>query len=110
MEYSCEPLDGWPAKDVEMTQHGPATSDIYGRLFTYLRSVLKHFMSRIEDKTISFQLIHHNASDLLDQLKKGSFDRIEVRLDDCVSTVNLHSSRYPIFRTSLIWASISRSP
>ncbi|KAF5984263.1 hypothetical protein FCOIX_2766 [Fusarium coicis] len=78
MEYSCEPLDGWPAKDVEMTQHGPATSDIYGRLFTYLRSVLKHFMSRIEDKNISFQLIHHNASDLLDQLKKGSFDRIEV--------------------------------
>nr|RBQ98979.1 hypothetical protein FVER53263_03286 [Fusarium verticillioides] len=78
MEYSCEPLDGWPAKDVEMTQYGPATSDIYGRLFTYLRSVLKHFMSRIEDKNISFQLTHHNASELLDQLKKGSFDRIEV--------------------------------
>ncbi|KAG4287362.1 hypothetical protein FPRO06_05014 [Fusarium proliferatum] len=78
MEYSCEPLDGWSAKDVEMTQHGPATSDIYGKLFTYLRSVLKHFMSRMANKKITFQLLHLNATDLLDHLKKGSFDRIEV--------------------------------
>ncbi|KAF5658279.1 SET MYND domain-containing protein [Fusarium denticulatum] len=78
MEYSCEPLDGWSAKDVEMTQHGPATSDIYGRLFTYLLSVLKDFMSHIANKNISFQLLHLNAPNLLDHLKKGSFDRIEV--------------------------------
>ncbi|KAF5577993.1 hypothetical protein FPCIR_11794 [Fusarium pseudocircinatum] len=77
MEYSCEPLDGWFAKDVEMTQHGPATSDIYGKLFTYLRSVLKDFMSRIANKNISFQLFHLDALSLLDHLKKGSFDRIE---------------------------------
>ncbi|KAF5534428.1 hypothetical protein FPHYL_13431 [Fusarium phyllophilum] len=78
MEYSCEPLHGWPAKDVEMTQHGPATSDIYGRLFSYLCSVLKDFMSRMANKRISFQLLHLNANDLLDHLRKGSFDRIEV--------------------------------
>ncbi|KAF5541431.1 hypothetical protein FMEXI_7944 [Fusarium mexicanum] len=78
MEYSGEPLDGWSAKDVEMTQHGPATSDIYGRLFTYLRSVLKDFMSQIANKKISFQLFHLDAPNLLDHLKKGSFDRIEV--------------------------------
>lgn len=102
MEYFCEPLDGWSAKDVEMTQHGPATSDIYGKLFTYLRSVLKHFMSRMANKKITFQLLHLNATDLLDHLKKGSFDRIEVRFGDCLLTVNLHFSRYPAFRTSLM--------
>ncbi|RBA21223.1 hypothetical protein FPRO05_07537 [Fusarium proliferatum] len=103
MEYSCEPLDGWSAKDVEMTQHGPATSDIYGKLFTYLRSVLKHFISRIANKRITFQLLHLNATDLLDHLKKGSFDRIEVS--------NISDKSYlGINMTVAVMAPLLRSP
>ncbi|KAF5653986.1 SET and MYND domain protein [Fusarium sp. NRRL 25303] len=103
MEYSCEPLDGWSAKDVEMTQHGPATSDIYGKLFTYLRSVLKHFMSRMANKNINFQLLHLNATDLLDHLKKGSFDRIELS--------NISDKSYVgINMTVAVMAPLLRSP
>ncbi|KAI1012922.1 hypothetical protein LB503_001348, partial [Fusarium chuoi] len=73
-----DPRDGWSPKDLEETDNGPATSDIYGKLLTHLRFMLKSFMSRIANTNISFQLLNIEATKLLDQLEEGSFDRIEV--------------------------------
>ncbi|KAF5713300.1 SET MYND domain-containing protein [Fusarium globosum] len=73
-----DPRDGWSPKDLEDTDNGPATSDIYGKLLTHLRFMLKSFMSRIANTNISFQLLNIEATKLLDQLEEGSFDRIEV--------------------------------
>ncbi|KAF5649812.1 uncharacterized protein FTJAE_776 [Fusarium tjaetaba] len=69
-----DPCDGWSPKDLEETDNGPATSDIDGKLFTHLRSMLKSFTSRIASTTISFQLLNIEATKLIDHLNEGSFD------------------------------------
>jgi hypothetical protein len=73
-----DPLHGWSMKDIEATSTGPATSDIYGKLFHHLRSLLKGFLERMERSTMSFRLLQMDAIDLPNHLAKQRFDRIEV--------------------------------
>lgn len=80
MHDNADPLNGWSAKEVETTPTGLATSDIYGKLFYYVRSVLKAFLERISNLSMTFQLFQLDASDLPAYLKDESFDRIEVSL------------------------------
>lgn len=78
MRDNADPLDGWSAKDVEMTPYGPAKADIYGKLFVYLRSVLRAFLDRIADLKVSFHLLQMDARLLANHFEDSTFDRIEV--------------------------------
>lgn len=76
---NADPLNGWSAKEVENTSSGPATADIYGKLFYHLRAVLRAFLLRLPGLQVSFRLFQVEACDLLDYLGTESFSRIEVR-------------------------------
>ncbi|KAF5962848.1 hypothetical protein FBULB1_13786 [Fusarium bulbicola] len=78
MHDSADPVEGWSAKDVDMTPNGPATSDVYGKFFNHVHSTLKDFLGRISDLDISFKLLQVDAADLPAHVQKGSLNRIEV--------------------------------
>ncbi|RGP78863.1 set and mynd domain-containing 3 [Fusarium longipes] len=78
MHDNADPLNGWSMKEVEGVPTGPATSDIYGKLFHYVRSLLKKFLERISISGVTFELCQVDASDLPDHLEERTFDRIEV--------------------------------
>ena len=79
MKDNADPLHGWSLKEVEDSSSGPATSDIYGKLFYHVRAVLQAFHLRLSGLQVSFRLFQVDASDLPNHLKDGSFSRIEVR-------------------------------
>ncbi|KAK2758931.1 mynd finger family protein [Colletotrichum kahawae] len=78
MYDNADPLNGWSAKDVQETQTGPATADIYGKLFTSLRTVLRAFLRRLSSSQTSFRLFYMDASALPKFLENSTFSRIEV--------------------------------
>jgi hypothetical protein len=75
---NADPLNGWSAKEVEDTSSGPATADIYGKLFYHLCAMLRAFLLRLSGLGVSFRLFQVDASDLPDYLETESFSRIEV--------------------------------
>lgn len=77
---SADPLNGWSLKEVEQCSSGPATADIYGKLFYHVRAVLRAFLVRLSGLQVSFRLFQMDAADLTDYLESGSFSRIEVRI------------------------------
>jgi hypothetical protein len=79
MKDNADPLHGWLSKEVEDSPSGAASADIYGKLFHYVRAVLRGFLLRLSDLQVSFRLLKVDASDLPDHFKEASFDRIEVR-------------------------------
>jgi hypothetical protein len=78
MKDNADPLHGWPTKDIGECSSGLATADIYGKLFYHIRAVLRAFVFRMSDLSVSFQLFQLDASDLPNHLEHGSFSRIEV--------------------------------
>ncbi|SPJ78857.1 uncharacterized protein FTOL_07248 [Fusarium torulosum] len=89
MRDNADPLDGWSAKDVESTPNGPAKADIYGKLFHYLRSVLRAFLGRIASLRVSFRLLQVDARLLPGHLTNGTFDRIEARASNITDSYYL---------------------
>ena len=79
MQDNADPLNGWPLKEVAEFSSGPATADIYGKLFYYIRGVLRAFLLRLSCLKVQFQLHQMNALQLPRYLKPASFTRIEVR-------------------------------
>ncbi|RKL09244.1 hypothetical protein BFJ68_g9189 [Fusarium oxysporum] len=77
MPDCADPLCGWSLYEVDKTPIGLATSDIYGKLFYYVRSMLEKFMYRMSKLTIAFQLLQVHAATLPNHLDE-SFDRIDV--------------------------------
>ncbi|QPC76664.1 hypothetical protein HYE68_007416 [Fusarium pseudograminearum] len=78
MYDNSDPLSGWSIKEVESTSIGPATSDIYGKLFRHVKCLLKAFVERLSSSIMTFKLLQVDASDLPDHQLERSFDRIEV--------------------------------
>jgi hypothetical protein len=79
MHDNADPLNGWSSKEVENTSSGPAAADIYGKLFYYVRAVLRAFLLRLSGLQVSFRLFQVDASELLDHVEGSSFSRVEVR-------------------------------
>lgn len=77
MRDNADPLHGWSLEEV-FTTSGAATPDTYGKLFYYLRGLLRSFLDRISCLKISFKLLHLDAADLPDHLADASFSRIDV--------------------------------
>lgn len=84
MTDSADPLDGWYSKDVAETSHGPATADLYGKLFFHIRSTLRSFLARLSDSPVTFQIFQVDVAELPRHLEPGSFGRIEVRVIPCI--------------------------
>ncbi|KAF4500706.1 hypothetical protein FAGAP_3069 [Fusarium agapanthi] len=102
MQDSADPVEGWSLGEVEKTPIGLATSDVYGKLFYYIRSMIKRFLDRVCKSTVAFQLLQVDAVELDDELE-GSFDRIEVS--------NVSDSGYPGIRlTFALMAPLLREP
>lgn len=78
MHDNADPLNGWSVEEVERTSTGPATSDIYGKLFYYLRSLLNAFLNRISSSNVAFELLQMDVAELPRHLEGRFFDRIEV--------------------------------
>ncbi|KAF5723855.1 hypothetical protein FMUND_1463 [Fusarium mundagurra] len=77
MQDSADPVEGWSLGEVEKTRIGLAASDVYGKLFYYIRSMIEMFLDRVCKSTVGFQLLQVDAVELGDELE-GPFDRIEV--------------------------------
>ncbi|KAF5679612.1 monoterpene epsilon-lactone hydrolase [Fusarium heterosporum] len=90
----ADPLVGWPALDVEGTSSGPAKFDIYGKLFYYLRSILRDFLDRMNVLKVDFRLLQVDARRTPKHLEDKTFDRIEVS--------NISDSTYLAIETTLI--------
>ncbi|KAH0425491.1 hypothetical protein CcaCcLH18_10950 [Colletotrichum camelliae] len=90
MYDDADPLDGWCANGVQKTQTGPATADIYGKLFISLRTILQTFLRRISSSQISFRLFHMNVAALPNFLETSSFSRIEVSNISDAGYVGIH--------------------
>lgn len=78
MNECADPLLGWSLKDVEDSSSGPATADIYGKLFNHIRTALRAFLTRLSDSQISFQLFCMRFGELFTILECNTFSRIEV--------------------------------
>ena len=79
MHDNADPLNEWSLQAVEETPSGPASADIYGKLFYHIRAMLQAFLLRLSGLQTSFRLLQVNARDLSDHLENASFNRIEVR-------------------------------
>lgn len=79
MADDADPLQGWSLKDVEDTSSGPATADIYGKLYNHIQAELRAFLGRLSDMQVSFRLLCVDFKDQLGYfLERDSFSRIEV--------------------------------
>ncbi|KAL4781287.1 hypothetical protein BJX76DRAFT_363731 [Aspergillus varians] len=78
MVDNADPLHGWSLEEVMNTRNGGTTADIYGKLFFYIRGLLRSFFDRLLDSKISFRLFHLDAVSLPNHLDKDCFSRIDV--------------------------------
>ncbi|KAJ0168197.1 hypothetical protein CTA2_8707 [Colletotrichum tanaceti] len=78
MKDDADPLHGWSSKDVQAASNGPASDDIYGKLFVHVQTLLGAFLRRLSGLRASFQLFQMDASDVPGHLEAGSYTRIEV--------------------------------
>jgi hypothetical protein len=78
MESDMGPLDGWCRDDVASTSAGPASNDLYGLLYHYLRNIFSGFRQRVSENPFQFQLPNIEAKELRNNVDGLQFDRIEV--------------------------------
>ena len=63
-------------EDVANTSSGFATADIYGKLFYYIRGLLRSFLDRLSSSTISFKLFQLDVKFLHEHLASDTFNRV----------------------------------
>lgn len=82
MMDSASPLEGWNSSEILATDAGPATGDLYGKLFHHISDHLGKFHNRLVHHASDFSFLNVDAKSLQDQtlLKGRTFARIEVRL------------------------------
>lgn len=78
MMDSADPLDGWDLSHILQTSCGPATNDIYGKIFFYLKDLLSSFRRQVMSRGIAFELVNMDVNDLPRHLGSRRFARIEV--------------------------------
>ncbi|KAF7175088.1 hypothetical protein CNMCM7691_006492 [Aspergillus felis] len=104
MNDNADPLHGWSLDEVSATSTGPATTDIYGKLFFYIRGMLRSFLGRLPSLKLSFELFQLDAARLPDHLENNSFSRIEVSNISDAGWLGIHytlSLMVPLLQTPL---------
>ncbi|KAI0410710.1 hypothetical protein F5X98DRAFT_368641 [Xylaria grammica] len=66
MKDSADPQHGWSTEKVAQTSSGPATADLYGKIFYFLRATLRCFLVRLSESAVSFQLFSTDVESLPD--------------------------------------------
>jgi hypothetical protein len=75
-----EPLSEWPMELLD-NKDSPASNDVYGKMFFYLRGLLVEFQSRIQSmKTFGVRLFPFFIGDIprMPSSEASLFDRMEV--------------------------------
>jgi hypothetical protein len=80
MPDSADPLEGWANKDVLSTFSGPATKDLYGKLYYHVKNILRSFHRRMRSLELNIQMFNLDARELPNHLQAGSFARVDVGL------------------------------
>jgi hypothetical protein len=78
MRDNADPHHGWSVEEVAQMSSGPATADLYGKLFFYLRATLRQFVARLSVSQVSFRLYCVDVLELPGYLDNESYNRIEV--------------------------------
>lgn len=97
MKDSADPLDGWAFADVSGSSYGPATNDIYGKLYSYLRKLFTEFCRRLVSLSVDLRLFNTDARQLKDYLEEGTFARVEVGICSCKTCSYLLCARSRTF-------------
>ena len=79
MVDNADPIDGWRLEDVESTSSGPATADIYGKLYYYVQGALRDFYNRLTSTHARLELTNLDVSRLPKYFGSSYFDRVVVR-------------------------------
>lgn len=79
MMDSADPLGGWPLQAVLDTPAGPATNDLYGKLYHHLMHLFATFHAELAARPVSFQLHRADARHLAAHITDMKFARVEVR-------------------------------
>ncbi|CAK4027567.1 Hypothetical predicted protein [Lecanosticta acicola] len=77
MKDSSDPMEGWHYPDVVKVDCGPATNDLYGKLYYHVKHVLTSFRSRLAAPGCKFHMLNMNAAELPQHLAGKDFARIE---------------------------------
>ncbi|KAH6635040.1 hypothetical protein B0J18DRAFT_417793 [Chaetomium sp. MPI-SDFR-AT-0129] len=78
MPDNANPLDGWSEEELAEYPHPPASADMYGKMYYYLRAMLRDFLIRVAEGKVTFRLFHMDAAQLPKHVEASSFDRIDV--------------------------------
>jgi hypothetical protein len=81
MKDDAEPLHGWSLREVLEQRAGPASNDLYGKLYRHLHDLLSSFRRRLrKSHSCNFKLSHMDAKALAGDFGDAvTFDRIEVQ-------------------------------
>jgi hypothetical protein len=63
MNDQADPLAGWPVWELGRTP-STASHDAYGRLFVYLREVMRKFLESLDSGQRDFELYHMDVKEL----------------------------------------------
>lgn len=75
---AATPLDGFDEIEVSKTKAGPASNDMYGKLYCYLQSLFRSFYRSLGRLNVDFQGFNVDARQLPGYLKGQESARIEV--------------------------------
>ncbi|KAI0175856.1 hypothetical protein GGR52DRAFT_538469 [Hypoxylon sp. FL1284] len=75
---STDPLQDWTLLEIMGYSPTPASNDLYGKLFAYLRDTISRVHRRLEPLKISFHVRSASADLLYRYIKPGTYDRIDV--------------------------------
>ncbi|KAI6080278.1 hypothetical protein F4821DRAFT_273945 [Hypoxylon rubiginosum] len=78
MMDNADPVSGWSLKLLLEFDAGPASNDVYGKLYHYLNSLFTGFHCPLRSGRIAFDIFHVDARLLPGSLANNHFDRIDV--------------------------------
>jgi hypothetical protein len=81
MADSADPIEGWANGDVLATFSGPASRDLYGKLYYYVKDILQSFHHRMSSLECNIQMFSVDAQGPSSHLQESSLARIDVSLN-----------------------------
>ncbi|KAI0162352.1 hypothetical protein GGR57DRAFT_490006 [Xylariaceae sp. FL1272] len=74
----ADPTNGWATEAFLSMKSVPASKDIYGQLYYYLKRLFAVFHAQLQSKASSFTLLNVSVMDLPKKLAGKRFDRVDV--------------------------------
>lgn len=97
-----DPLRGWHYPEILDVASGPASNDLYGKLYCHLQASLAGFRRRLFAQDCMFRMLNLDVTALPEHLAGKDFARIEVPSISTPSEDNADDFRPPTSRTEPI--------